>query len=61
MGRQCSRRGIRRTGREPGCAVPIQRCFQGIRVITQHTQGRLARYESVGQFFLGLEPDATWF
>jgi alkylation response protein AidB-like acyl-CoA dehydrogenase len=40
---------------------PIQRCFQDIHVITQHIQGRLAHYESVGQCILGLEPDATWF
>ncbi len=40
---------------------PIQRCFQDIHVITQHLQGRLAHYESTGQFFLGLEPEPQWF
>ena len=39
---------------------PIQRRFQDIHVITQHIQGRLAHYESVGRFFLGLEPDFQW-
>jgi alkylation response protein AidB-like acyl-CoA dehydrogenase len=39
---------------------PLQRCFQDIHVITQHLQGRLAHYESVGQFFLGLAPETRW-
>lgn len=39
---------------------PIQRRFQDIHAITQHIQGRLAHYETVGQFMLGLEPDPQW-
>lgn len=39
---------------------PLQRCFQDIHAITQHVQGRLAHYEAVGQFLLGLEPDPQW-
>ena len=35
---------------------PIQRQFQDIHVITQHTQGRLTHYETAGQYFLGMEP-----
>jgi alkylation response protein AidB-like acyl-CoA dehydrogenase len=35
---------------------PIQRRFQDIHVITQHSQGRLSHYETAGQFLLGLEP-----
>jgi len=35
----------------------LQRCFQDIHVITQHLQGRLAHYETVGQFFLGIAPE----
>ena len=34
----------------------IQRRFQDIHVITQQAQGRLFHYDTVGQFFLGLEP-----
>lgn len=39
---------------------PLQRCFQDIHVITQHIQGRIAHYESIGQFALGLEPSEQW-
>ena len=39
---------------------PIQRRFQDMHVITQHIQGRLAHYESVGRFVLGLDPDFLW-
>ncbi len=35
----------------------IQRHFQDIHVITQHLQGRLAHYELVGQYWLGLPID----
>jgi alkylation response protein AidB-like acyl-CoA dehydrogenase len=35
----------------------IQRHFQDIHVITQHVQGRLAHYELVGQYWLGLPID----
>ena len=38
----------------------VQRRFQDIHVITQHIQGRLAHYESVGRYFLGGEPDRLW-
>ena len=39
---------------------PIQRRFQDIHVITQHAQGRMAHYETAGQFFLGLEPNGMF-
>ncbi len=35
----------------------IQRHFQDIHVITQHLQGRLAHYELVGRYWLGLSID----
>ena len=35
----------------------IQRHFQDIHVITQHVQGRLAHYELVGQYWLGMPID----
>ena len=35
----------------------IQRHFQDIHVITQHTQGRRAYYEMVGKYHLGLQID----
>jgi indole-3-acetate monooxygenase len=35
----------------------IQRHFQDIHVITQHLQGRLAHYELVGRYWLGLKID----
>src|SRR5262245_35561807 len=37
----------------------MQRHFQDIHVISQHLQGRLSHYESVGQHWLGLETDLT--
>ena len=40
---------------------PIQRRFQDAHVITQHVQGRMAHYETAGQFFLGLEPEGRHF
>ena len=39
---------------------PVQRRFQDVHAITQHLQGRLAHYETVGQFMLGLEPSRRW-
>ena len=38
---------------------PIQRHFQDIHVITQHVQGRLAHYELVGQYWLGIPIDES--
>jgi alkylation response protein AidB-like acyl-CoA dehydrogenase len=35
----------------------LQRHFQDIHVITQHLQGRLAHYEMVGRYWLGLSID----
>ena len=35
---------------------PIQRRFQDMHVITQHTQGSYGHYDTAGQFLLGLEP-----
>ena len=40
---------------------PIQRRFQDAHVITQQVQGRMAHYETAGQFFLGLEPEGHQF
>ena len=37
-------------------ANPIQRRFQDMHVITQHTQASFAHYETAGQALLGLEP-----
>lgn len=37
----------------------IQRHFQDIHVITQHLQGRLAHYELVGQYSMGLPVDES--
>ncbi len=37
---------------------PIQRKFQDAHAITQQIQGRLEHYQTVGQFYLGLEPRA---
>jgi len=39
---------------------PIQRRFQDIHVITQHTQGHYMHYETAGQFLLGLEPKGVF-
>ena len=39
---------------------PIQRRFQDIHVITQHTQGHYTHYETAGQFLLGLEPQGVF-
>jgi alkylation response protein AidB-like acyl-CoA dehydrogenase len=39
----------------------IQRHFQDIHVITQHLQGRLAHYELVGQYGLGMPIDESRF
>ena len=36
---------------------PLQRYFQDIHVITQHSQGRLVHYELVGRHWLGLPTD----
>jgi alkylation response protein AidB-like acyl-CoA dehydrogenase len=38
----------------------IQRRFQDAHVITQQIQGRMAHYETAGQFFLGLEPEGMF-
>jgi alkylation response protein AidB-like acyl-CoA dehydrogenase len=35
---------------------PIQRRYQDMAVILQHIQSKLTNYETVGRFFLGLEP-----
>jgi alkylation response protein AidB-like acyl-CoA dehydrogenase len=41
-------------------ASPLQRRYQDMKVISQHIQGRVAYYESVGRFLLGLDPDPAW-
>ena len=40
---------------------PIQRYFQDIHVISQHTQARLAHYELIGKHALGLKVDQARF
>ena len=40
---------------------PIQRRFQDIHVITQQIQGRMAHYETAGQFYMGLEPEGLLY
>jgi alkylation response protein AidB-like acyl-CoA dehydrogenase len=39
----------------------LQRAFQDIHVISQHTQARRAHYESVGRYWLGLGMDDARF
>lgn len=39
---------------------PIQRRFQDAHVLTQQGQGRMAHYDTAGQFFLGLNPDGLF-
>ena len=39
---------------------PIQRRFQDMHVITQHTQGSYAHYDTAGQYLLGLEPEGNF-
>ena len=39
----------------------LQRHFQDIHVITQHMQGRLAHYELIGRYWLGLKVDEGRF
>jgi hypothetical protein len=39
---------------------PVQRRFQDAHVITQQVQGRMAHYETAGQFFLGSEPEGAF-
>jgi alkylation response protein AidB-like acyl-CoA dehydrogenase len=40
---------------------PLQRYFQDMHVITQHMQGRLAHYELIGRYWLGLKVDEARF
>ena len=39
---------------------PVQRRFRDVHTITQQIQGRLAHYDTAGQFFLGLEPEGLF-
>jgi indole-3-acetate monooxygenase len=39
---------------------PFERRFRDIHAVTQQVQGNPAHFESVGQYFLGQEPDMTW-
>ena len=39
---------------------PIQRRFQDMHVITQHSQARLSHYETAGQFLLGMDPEGSF-
>jgi alkylation response protein AidB-like acyl-CoA dehydrogenase len=38
----------------------FERRFRDLHAVTQQMQGRLAHFETVGQFLLGLEPDTAW-
>ena len=40
---------------------PIQRRFQDVHTITQQIQGRMAHYETAGQFFLGMDPKGLFY
>ena len=39
---------------------PFERRFRDMHAITQQLQGRLAHFETVGQFLLGLDADISW-
>jgi alkylation response protein AidB-like acyl-CoA dehydrogenase len=39
---------------------PFERRFRDMHAVAQQVQGRLAHFETVGQFLLGLEPDLAW-
>ena len=39
---------------------PFERRFRDVHAVMQQIQGRQEHYETVGQFFLGLEPDTQW-
>ncbi|MCH8110204.1 MAG: acyl-CoA dehydrogenase, partial [Chloroflexi bacterium] len=39
---------------------PIQRRFQDAHVMTQQFQGRISNYDSVGRYFLGLDPQGQF-
>ncbi len=41
-------------------ANPIQRRFQDMHVITQHTQGSYGHYDTAGQYYLGLDPQGAF-
>ena len=41
-------------------SAPFERRFRDMHALTQQLQGRHLHFETVGQFFLGLEPDLTW-
>ena len=38
----------------------FERRFRDMHAVTQQLQGRMAHFETVGCFLLGLEPDTTW-
>ncbi len=40
---------------------PIQRRMQDVRVIAQQIQGRMAHYDTAGQYFLGMDPQSRLF
>ena len=42
-------------------STPIQRKYQDVRAISQQIQGRMAHYDTAGQFFLGLEPEVKLY
>ena len=39
---------------------PFERRFRDLHAVTQHIQAREDHFESIGQFFLGLDPDRQW-
>jgi hypothetical protein len=42
-------------------STKIQRRFQDAHVITQQVQGRESHYQTVGEYFLGLDPTGPVF
>lgn len=40
---------------------PVQRRFRDVHVITQQVQGQMYHYDTVGQYFLGMEPQQPHF
>jgi len=40
--------------------APFERRFRDVHAVAQQIQGRREHYETVGKFFLGLEPDTQW-
>ena len=39
---------------------PFERWFRDLHAVTAHVQGHQIHYETVGQFFLGIQPEMAW-